>query len=56
MHRDEDDQQVPVCRGELALKIKTTFSRQSDLEYQASGAFARLTCDQRSVRNPLRSP
>src|SRR6266481_2353597 len=36
---DEDDRNVNVCRQELSLKIKTTSTRQPDIEHKASGAF-----------------
>src|SRR5262245_58886242 len=35
---DEDDRHLPVCRGEVALKLKTASARHSHVEYQASRA------------------
>jgi hypothetical protein len=32
VRRNEDDTEFPVCRGELALKIKTALPRQSHVE------------------------
>src|SRR6201988_2254888 len=32
---DEDDWEIPVGRGEVALKLETTSSRQSHVEHQA---------------------
>jgi hypothetical protein len=39
---DEDDREIPVRGGELALKIKTASPRQPDVEHQAGGAIRRI--------------
>ena len=39
---NEDDWEVPVRRGEFALKIKTALSRQSHVEDQTGGAIRRI--------------
>jgi hypothetical protein len=38
----EDDWEFFVCRGELALKIKTALPRQSHVKDQARGAIRRI--------------
>src|SRR4029453_7117865 len=38
VRRDEDDRQLPVRRGKVALKLKTASPRHSNVEHQASGA------------------
>jgi hypothetical protein len=39
---DEDNRHLPVCGGELALKLKTASSQHSHVEYQASRAVRRI--------------
>src|SRR5258707_4758575 len=39
---DEDDWELPVRGGELALKIKTALPGQPDVEDQAGGAIRRI--------------
>ena len=42
VRRDEDDRQLPVRRGKLALKLKTASPRHSHVEHQASRTVRRL--------------
>src|SRR5215470_7573529 len=39
---DENNRYLPVCRGKLALKLKTASPRHSHVEYQASRAVQRI--------------
>jgi len=39
---DEDDRDFPVCRGKLALKIKTALPWQSHVEHEAGRAIRRI--------------
>jgi hypothetical protein len=33
VRRNEDDRHLPVCRGKVALKVKTASTRHSHVEY-----------------------
>src|SRR5262245_3264148 len=35
---DKDNRHLPICRGKVALKLKTTSPRHSHVEYEASWA------------------
>jgi hypothetical protein len=39
---DEDNRHLPVCGGEVVLKLKTASSQHSHVEYQASRAVRRI--------------
>jgi hypothetical protein len=41
MPGDEDDRNLPLCCGELALKIEAALAKHSDVEHQAGGAIRR---------------
>src|SRR5262249_34040246 len=45
MPRDEDDRDVPVSRGELALKIETALTWQSDIEHETAGTIRGISSE-----------
>ena len=50
---DKDDRELPVRRGQLALKLETALPRQSHVEHQAAGAVRRISLEKIGNRRKL---